>query len=244
MNPVKEAFDNLPSGVCYFDKNGIPRLCNRVMHRLSFALSGRDLQHLSELTAALENPCADVVRETDAYHLPDGTTWRFAARELEAEGARYTEYIASDVTELFAHLKELDADNERLRETARQLRRLSANVLAMTREEEILSMKMRVHDQMGRGLIAARQALAQQSPPESGDSIAGMWQGAIALLRKANDEPEQADMLGELRQASAGMIKIVLTGSLPTQDAAADLIIAAIRECATNAVRYAGATEL
>lgn len=40
---VKEAFDNLPSGICFFDKNGMVTLCNYQMHRLVFALSGRDL---------------------------------------------------------------------------------------------------------------------------------------------------------------------------------------------------------
>ena len=39
----KEAFDNLPSGVCFFNNHGIVTLCNRQMHRLVFSLSGRDL---------------------------------------------------------------------------------------------------------------------------------------------------------------------------------------------------------
>ena len=32
-NSVKEAFDNLPSGICFFDKNGILTLCNEGYHR-------------------------------------------------------------------------------------------------------------------------------------------------------------------------------------------------------------------
>lgn len=31
---VKDAFDNLPSGICFFDSNGIAVLCNRQMDRL------------------------------------------------------------------------------------------------------------------------------------------------------------------------------------------------------------------
>jgi PAS domain-containing protein len=241
---VKEAFDNLPCGVCYFNENGLPRLCNRVMHRLSFALSGRDLQRLSELRAALENPVGGVIRETDVYRLPDGTSWRFLENEIKSDGRRYTEYTASDVTELFARLSELDADNKRLREAAKQLRRLSANVLAMTREEEILSLKMRVHDQMGRCLVAAHRVLRQNQPMESADSIVDMWRSAIRLTQKSGGEQPQTDLLSELREASAGMIDIILTGSLPTQEDAAYLIVTAIRECVTNALRHARATEL
>lgn len=31
---VKDAFDNLPSGICFFDSNGIAVLCNRQMDRI------------------------------------------------------------------------------------------------------------------------------------------------------------------------------------------------------------------
>ena len=46
---VKEAFDHLPSGVCFFDKNGTVTLCNYQMYRVFFALTGTDLQSLPEL---------------------------------------------------------------------------------------------------------------------------------------------------------------------------------------------------
>ena len=40
---VKEGFDNLPSGICFADRNGTVILCNRQMHRLCYALLGMDL---------------------------------------------------------------------------------------------------------------------------------------------------------------------------------------------------------
>ena len=40
---VKESFDNLPAGICFFAAGGMPVLCNRAMARLAFALTGRDL---------------------------------------------------------------------------------------------------------------------------------------------------------------------------------------------------------
>ena len=43
---VKEAFDNLPSGICFFDKNGMVKLCNYQMHRLVFALHRPDVERL------------------------------------------------------------------------------------------------------------------------------------------------------------------------------------------------------
>ena len=40
---VKEAFDHLPSGVCFFDKNGTVTLCNYRMYQVFFDLTGQDL---------------------------------------------------------------------------------------------------------------------------------------------------------------------------------------------------------
>ena len=45
---TKQAFDNLPSGICFFNQNGAVTLCNRQMYRLVFELTGRDLQSVDE----------------------------------------------------------------------------------------------------------------------------------------------------------------------------------------------------
>ena len=68
---VKEAFDNLPSGICFADRNGLIILCNRQMHSLCWDLLGTDLQHLEELRRALKSPqpgvtAAEVYRAVSA----------------------------------------------------------------------------------------------------------------------------------------------------------------------------------
>lgn len=243
---VKEAFDNLPAGLCFFNSSGLPVLCNRTMNQLVYALTGRDLQHISELTAALEKPASHVTVSDGVYRLSDGSAWSFSCHTLTNEaGEFYTEYLASDVSALCSAKAELEADNTQLREMANQLRRLSANAAIATREEEILSLKMRVHDQMGRSLVAARRLLVQDSAAEQIDPIVEEWQNAVALLRHAGDEREEAtDMLSELNRISNGMIKIITTGKLPEDPESSYTVMTAIRECVTNALRYAHASEL
>ena len=53
---VKEGLDNLPSGICFADRNGTVILCNRQMYRLCRQMTGTDLQHISELLDALNAP--------------------------------------------------------------------------------------------------------------------------------------------------------------------------------------------
>ena len=81
QSSIKEAVDNLPSGVCFFDKNGFVVLCNRTMYRLAFAITGRDLQTFSELENALRNLPEGALahRDGDTFLLPDGTAWRFSS---------------------------------------------------------------------------------------------------------------------------------------------------------------------
>ena len=59
---IKESFDNLPTGICFADSNGLIVLCNKRMHQLCYELMGKDLQHLSELERALHAYFQDAKR--------------------------------------------------------------------------------------------------------------------------------------------------------------------------------------
>ena len=244
---IKESLDNLPSGICFFDTNGFLKLCNKTMHRISFDLSGHDVQYLKEFENMLKSPGNKCIRPMDGkyYFMTDGTVWMFGRKEVVgARGARYTEYLASDVTELYARMEELNEDNKKMLEISNEIRKMSANVLTIAREEETLSMKMRVHDEMGRSLIAARKLLEQGVLPEVDDPVIEGWKRTIEVLKRSYDEPEKKDMLDELREACKGMLNIHLNGTLPEREETAYLIVVATRECITNAIRYANATEL
>ena len=64
------------------------------------------------------------------------------------------------------------------------------------------------------------------------------------MLKYNNDAPEE-DMLSQIRKTCASVrLRFIQRGELPKQEAAAYLLACAVRECVTNAVRYADATEL
>ncbi|MDY5541856.1 MAG: LuxR C-terminal-related transcriptional regulator [Lachnospiraceae bacterium] len=149
-NAVKEAFDNLPSGVCFFDKNGTVTLCNHQMYHVFFALTGMDLQSLPELQDFLNSHGNESRRDHEFFLLEDNTAWTFAQEQITTqEGETYTQVTASDVAELYLRQKELEEEMRKLKKHAERIRRLSSDILALIREEEILNMKMRVHDDIG-----------------------------------------------------------------------------------------------
>ena len=116
---VKEAFDNLPSGICFADRNGVIILCNRQMHRLCRQLLGTDLQHIEELHRALKEPQSGVTAADESaplFRFPDGKLWQFAENAVtDAGGGQYTQVQAMDVTELHEKRAELERENQALR---------------------------------------------------------------------------------------------------------------------------------
>ena len=153
-NAVKEGFDTLPAAICYFDRNGLLRLINHRMQEIAAVLCGRDLQTLTDLEQALRSPGGDVRLRDEAariYEFPDGTVYHFAVRPVQDKyGTPYTEVMATDVTQLATLHAALQQENERLADANRRAKRLYDNMPDIVREEEILKMKMRVHDDIGR----------------------------------------------------------------------------------------------
>ena len=244
---IKESFDNLPTGVCFFNEAGLPMLCNSAMHRFSFAVGGKDIQFVTDLEECFADdfsPLSGVTKEDNIFVLADGTAWQLEKRMVTHEnGNVYTQYIATDVTDLQKNREELIEDNAQLRKVQMELKKLSANVVTITREEEILNTKMRVHDEMGRCLVEARKYLRDGSAsiPES---VVHSWQRAVSML-KYNNETSDDDMLSQIRKTCESIkLGFHQTGTLPKEEAAAYILTCAVRECVTNAVRYAAADDL
>lgn len=245
---IKEAFDNLPTGVCFFNEAGLPVLCNLAMQRFSFAICGKDVQFITDLEECLSErfcPVAKVRKDGNVFVLDENRAWRLEKRIFTHEnGESYTQYIAADVTDLNKNRVKLIGENEQLRKVQADLKRLSANVVAVTREEEILNTKMRVHDEMGRCLMVAQKYLREESTESIPNSVAAAWQRAVSMLKHSNDTPDE-DMLLQIRKTCEHVkLAYIQTGALPKSGNAAYLLTCAVRECVTNAVRYAEATEL
>lgn len=253
-NLIKEAFDNLPCGICYFNSKGIPVLCNKTMSRIYEAVSGRGLQHISDLESLYkefhdkENVYSvQYTRDICIVDLED-SSWKIVRRQVEdGRNETFHEFAAYDITELERRTQELREVNEKLANSADEIRQLSENIMWATREEEILSLKMKVHDRMGRSLLIARKTLEKDEDIEQADSAIREWERSIRLLSRASDDEDDMDKdedLAELMKACEGLIDIRMTGEMPKDKEKSYLIICAMRQCITNAIRYANAKEL
>ena len=246
---IQESLDNLPSGIGFFDRYGIPKIINHQMHQLTHFLWGSDIQSAEEFREALRYPAAAVnilEASNGLYQFPDGCVWKFSEVDMSAEdGMNFTQFLATDVSKLYESRKILEEENRRLRESADSLKELSRNMLAVTREEETLALKMRVHDDLGHSVLCTQRLLAQKSTDEERMDLLAQWGKVLGLLEYDNKTLAANERMNLLKDRAASLgLELSFAGSLPADNDDGTLIMMAIQECMTNCVRHAQATKL
>lgn len=244
MVSVKDGFDSMPIAVCFFNSKGVVRLINRKMLSVGSVLSETGIQTLSGLRDALSSPPESIVTinsESKIYQFPDGEILRFKERKIvDSNGAEYIQVTAADVTELIDRHNELRKENEQLLEANNRARQLYENMAEIVREEEILTMKMRVHDDIGHGILAARRALLSDYDLERIKNGVDEWQESVEILHHANKMTDNADRLSYVKKRAEALgITLSIEGDLPQSEKLVNLIILVIRECVTNCARHA-----
>ena len=247
-NAVQESLDNLPSGIVFFDGNGMPKLMNRKMYQICQNLAGRDIQNITELKEALGHPLKEnVFYDVDlkVYCLADGSVWKFSEKEIiTTAGDHFFQVLASEVSELYRNKVLLKEENQKLQEMSVAMKELSKNVITLTREEEMLSMKMRVHDNLGYSVLAAHRMLMQESEADR-DVFLSQWKQTLDLLNKDNESVEGEQLHRQVQERAEILgVKIIYTGEQVWESHISELMDIILLEALSNCVRHAGASEL
>ena len=247
-NAIQESLDNLPSGIVFFDGNGMPKLMNRRMHQICTNLAGGDIQNITELEEALSKPLKEQVFFDDdlkVYGFSDGSVWKFSEKEIITTGGdRFSQFLASEVSELYQSKVLLKRENQKLREMSAAMKELSKNVVTLTREEETLSMKMRVHDNLGYSVLAAQRMLMRESE-EDRDIFLSQWKQTLDLLNKDNESVEDEQLHRQVKDRAKFLgVKIIYTGEEIWESHIFRLLDIILLEALSNCVRHAGASEL
>lgn len=236
---VKEAADDLPTGVCFADASGRIILCNRRMGKLSSYLLGSFPQTAAELEQALispaENSGVTVISDEPVLHrFPDNTVWRFCRSELPDGICQFT---AQNVTALHEVNDNIRADTEELKKVNQKLRSLFDRMADRIREQETLNLKMRIHDNIGSSLIAIAD-MQRGDVDKDLDRQLAVLEDAMSYI--TDSRPALHGTFAEAKQKAETMkVQLVLKGSLPQNTAVAGLIVSAAKECVTNCVKHA-----
>lgn len=233
---VKQTLDNLNSGILFADAGGRVVLVNYRMNEIIAEISGSYPQMLDDLTDALEK-IDEVNGSSKLYRFPDGQIWRFQTVPLsEPELAGFTQTTAQNMTELYDTNRKLAEENISLKVAIEKTRRMLACVADRVREQETLEIKVQLHNDIGKSLIALSELMkgGVGEPDEQ-----------LHILHKAVSLFEEGGMTlpGTMedvrREAEEIRVELVLDGIIPQNEQMEHLITAAARECVTNCVRHA-----
>ncbi len=206
-NAIQESLDNLPTGIGFFDKNGMPKLMNRRMYGICRTLAGRDIQNDIELKAALRNPFpSQAVYDSNfgVYCFKDGSIWKISEEAVTVDEEKYHQFLASEVSELYRSKLLLEQENQKLQEMATAMKELSRNVAKLTREEETLRMKMRIHDKLGYSVLRAKRMLMGESEGDEDDFLI-QWKQTLHLINKDNESMEREESQGLVRERAGAL---------------------------------------
>ena len=242
---VKESLDALPDGVCFFSEDGRILLSNRRMQHISSDITGIGILNGEKLWRCIEEKSVKPdVSDGLVILTSDSKVWNVRRSEIEAEGNRINEIVALDVTEQYELRRELEERNERLNSVNERLRIFSRDMSRLTAEKELLDAKIKVHDDLGRSLLAFRAYLTAEPSKRDRSKLLPLWRYVISVMKKETAPSEEWDAIE--KTAESLHIQIEINGDLPA--GLADLpvsgevrsaIMAAIRECLTNTARHA-----
>lgn len=261
---IKKAIDSYPGGICFSALDGRVILVNEKMNRLVLELTGHTILNAkatwNELTSFTDNGEVKKLEqswlpknpdnENDNIHRQiffrffDSLVWRFEWRLLDSNTIQIE---AAEITELYRLSEELYENTISLRKMQERQKALLESIVEINLNKEILAAKMRIHDELGRCLLATTKAAAEDSLAVNADTLRESWSNTIRdfsnipMVWTVPDSSLQSELL---QVAELIGCKVIFLGEQPTNRKALQLLYAAIREALTNAVRHADATEL
>lgn len=242
---VKESFDNLPTGLCFSKKNGMVQLVNHQMNKLSYLLTGSDIQNAEVFWQLVsEGQLDDDVERITSGEKPEirfrnGQIWCFARENIDS----VVQITATDITEYLLLTQTLEEKNEELKKMNDRLRKYGENVGEVMSAKERLETKVRIHREFGRALIATRHDLQEENG--SLEDVVALWKRNIAVLRLEAEPSSDSDHLTALVKTAASIgVSIEIKGKIPRVKETRLLILSVATEALTNAVKYADAERM
>ena len=226
---IREGINALPDGVMFFYDDGSIQMINPAMLNIAQKICGKSPALGNELTDRLDDP---IVK------MPDGRVFSFEQRKKNYRGNVINEVLAFDVTEEHRLIEELEEKNAELESQSRRLRSLNETITDMTIEGEVLKTRIRIHDELGNCIGAAKHYLDTGTGDRK--DVLVRFLNNVSILEGDNKKVMSTDLEMVLRAAKDVGVSVVIEGSIPEAGAANKIIAAAIRECTANTFKHAG----
>ena len=236
---VKETIDLLPAGAAFAEEDGNVVLANITINEIFRALTGKVLSNLNPLCELAEKQEQNNIHVVKAVYPESSRVWQLASGRITEKQKTYIWMTATDITEQAEINEALQDKNEKLKEINRRLDIYNRNAERIIISQELLNARMQVHSETGHILLVSRHYLDH---PGSVDEAAFLETLKITnehLLREYEEDDTERDPLAEaVEMAGAIGVTVKMSGLIPEEDTARNILAAAVSECATNTRKH------
>ncbi len=246
---VKEALENLPTGIAFMTDDIELLLSNHIIHRLCRELTEATLQSGSAFWTALlnlQNDAACVIKGTEpAFALEDGTVWQFSKNLCRYDGDDYYEIKATDITKLYKLSENTRSVNEKLTQQQQRLKELTEVIGENTKKQVAVNMKINFHDNFGNLLTLTKKTIRGNENISETRALVDYWENLNGVIKELSSNDKQNITLEQIMIFADKLgCEIILNGELPKEEYNNTTILLCINEMLKNAYRHAGAQKL
>lgn len=247
---IKESFDTLPMGICFYEDNGLIRLSNTEMDDASFLLDKEALLNGSTFYERLEKKeIPDVtylsISPQEVILQKDDKVLSFRHYLHQIEKKDIHEIDESDITKTYELTKELEKKTKELQRLQKRLLSYEKNAKELITEKEILETKIHIHGNLGKLLLITKEKMKQSLSHSEKEELLLLWEKGISAFLTSEKE-EKKDGIQVLEETAKRIgIEIVFQGERFEKDSQEEkILLQAIHESLTNAVKHAQAKTL
>lgn len=242
---IKESFDTLPCGICFYDKNGVLLLTNIMIDDLCLKITGYHLLNGVDFWNILisNEPISNCVRlkcgEKPMIKTFDHNVYSFKRIIHKINDDIFYEINATNITTKYNLSIDLQNKNKELEIFNKRMREHGENINKIIIAEEILNTKIHIHDELGKLLLFTRRVLSQDIKEQERNELLALWKDDLIGFSKAK-ERNKSDTYKSLYTAAKSIdVTINIIGIKPKEKRLKNIIINASIECITNTVKHA-----
>ncbi len=246
---VKQALENLPTGIAFMTDDVELLLSNHIMHTLCKELTGKALQNAqmfwTDLNALQGDENCVIKGDKPTFVLKNKKVWQFSKTMCVYNNTQYYEFKATDITELYRLSENTRSVNEKLIQQKQRLKNLADRIEENTESGVALNMKINFHDNFGNLLTLTKKALRENENTSEAKTLVEYWGNLNGVIKELSSDDRQSLSLEQVLLFAENLgCEIVLSGKLPKEEHNKTTVLLCMNEMLKNAYRHAGAKKL
>lgn len=246
---VREAINNLPTGLCFSDTGGKVFLCNQSANEYAKKITGHIIYNTNDFWHEICHKKNDDGENTNAtiITIADNQVLQFNSKLIGNGRDAFIQITIGEITAQYKLYLQLEENNRELIKQHQRARELTDTLIKNNHADEVLQQKIRIHNEFGQMILATRRTLKEGGEIDLYKQTAREWSDLATRMKhiSKSKNQESSRLLDEILTISRQIgCEVTFENNIPKEIADIPLIRQALREAVINAVRHGGANRL